>query len=166
MKPVTESDSVADALERVAAKSLPHATLRRGPNVVMILAWGGAAFVFSSLCDSQPMLLIGIAAALGAAGGWMQLLGFRQNHEAIAAAQSAREVRARPRETRWGKRHSYFLPFGGGLLVMLAFALSANPALAFPAAYFSMMFTRELVTFRATWELGARVPAGEPRRES
>ena len=46
----------------------------------------------------------------------------------------------------------------GDLLVVLSFALSANPAPAFPAAYCSMMFTRELVTFQATWELGARVP--------
>ena len=46
----------------------------------------------------------------------------------------------------------------GDLLVVLSFALSANPAPAFPAAYCSMMFTRELVTFQATWELGARAP--------
>ena len=131
----------------------PHASLRPATNIVAILAWAIAAGVMSSLVAPRPFLVMGFGVFLGVIGGYMQVLSFREGRESFLSANSAMDVRRRMKETKWGKKYIYFLWAGGVLLVVVSFLVSTNPALAFPAGYFSMMFAREVVTLKPTFEL-------------
>ena len=83
----------------------------------------------------------------------MQLLSFKEGREKFLQTRTALEVRAKLRETKWGKRYIYFLWFAGAVLVFLSVLISKNPLFSFPAGYFAMMFVREIVTLKPTLEL-------------
>ena len=140
--------------------SKPHATLRPATNIVMIIVWGIAALLLTRLCNPRPILLLDAGSALGVVGGYMQVLSFGEGRDAFLQTNTALEVRARLKATKWGKRYLYFLWSSGFFLVVLAFLLTSNPALAFPAAYFTMMFVREIVTLKPTFDL-ARMSSQE-----
>lgn len=131
----------------------PHATLRIGTNLALVSAWAAAAAVLASLADQTPRLEIAVGVLLGIVGGYMQQLSFKEGRERFLQAFTALEVRRTLKATKWGKRYLYFLWLSGISLATLAFTTAANPAIAFPSAYFAMMCARELLTLKATFEL-------------
>ena len=131
----------------------PHATLRLSTNLFLIFAWVLATVIFAAVSDPLPMVEIAAGCFLGALGGYMQLLSFKEGREKFLQTRTALEVRAKLRETKWGKRYIYFLWFAGAVLVFLSVLISKNPLFSFPAAYFAMMFVREIVTLKPTLEL-------------
>jgi hypothetical protein len=131
----------------------PHASLRPTTNIVAILAWAIAAVVTSSLVTPRPILVMAFGVLLGVLGGYMQVLSFNEGRESFLSAITAMDVRRKMKETKWGKRYIYFLWSSGALLMIASFLISENPALVLPTAYFSMMFAREIVTLKPTFEL-------------
>ena len=106
------------------------------------------------MSDPLPIAEIATGCVLGAFGGYMQLLSFKEGGtEKFLQARTALEVRAKLRETKWGRRYICFLWFAGAALVVLSLFLSKNPLFAFLAAYFGMMLTREIMTLKPTLEL-------------
>jgi hypothetical protein len=135
--------------------SKPHASLSPRTNALLIFAWAAAAAAFFFVLEPHaPLWLAPVGAALGAIGGVMQHLSLRQASAGFTGASSLLEVRAALKATAWGSRYIRFLYFCKILLAVLAFALVRQPLLAvvfaYLAAYFSLMFVREMVTFRDT----------------
>jgi len=132
----------------------PHATLRPGVNAILVLLWGPLATVFFLTCGKPyPVLVTGVAALLGLVGGIMQTLSFHQARESFLSASTMLEVRARLKGTPWGARYLRFLWSGHVLLLILSVLFSTNPALVVATGYFSLMFVRELITLKLTFEL-------------
>lgn len=131
----------------------PHATLRLGVNLTLIVVWALAAAIFAGMSDPLPIVEIALGSFLGALGGYMQFLSFKEGRGEFLKAKTALEVRAKLKETEWGKRYIYFLWVSGATLAIVSIAISNNPLLSFPAAYFGMMFVREIVTLKPTHEL-------------
>lgn len=131
----------------------PHRSLRPGTNIAALVVWAACALMLSVLVSPLPIVVLCIGALLGVAGGYMQILAFREKRESFLNIATAMDVRRALKETRWGKRYLYFLWTGSFLLVLAAFLTSANPVLAFPAGYFTMMTAREVLTLGSTFEL-------------
>jgi hypothetical protein len=83
----------------------------------------------------------------------MQLLAFKEGKENFLKAQTALEVRAKLKETKWGRRYLYFLWASISVLALLSISSSPTPLLGFLAAYFGMMFIREVVTLKPALDL-------------
>jgi hypothetical protein len=134
--------------------SSPHTTLRPKTNIAMIIVWGSVTAITFLLCNPRPFFFVGIGCFFGLVGGSMQVLSFNEGKESFLYTASAMEVRAKLKATKWGKRYLYFLWSCGMILVVLSLIGSKSPAFAFPVAYFSMMFARDAVTLKSTFELG------------
>lgn len=131
----------------------PHRSLRPGTNIAALVVWASCAHTLSDLVSPLPIVVLCIGALLGVAGGYMQILAFREKRESFLNTAAAMEVRRALKETRWGKGYLYSLWTGSVLLISAAFLTSANPVLAFPAGYFTMMTAREVLTLASTFEL-------------
>ncbi len=98
-----------------------------------------------------------IGTLLGAIGGIMQHLSFRDASASFTTTASLLEVRSALKATTWGRRYIRFLWSCKLLLLILAFLLIREPLFAvlfgYLAAYFSLMFVREIVTLRDTFFL-------------
>jgi hypothetical protein len=90
---------------------------------------------------------------MGIVGGLMQIKGFNEARESFLNTSSMLEVRAAMKATKWGRRYIYFLWTGNIVLVILALSLTNNPALSVLVGYFSLMFAREIITLKSTFEL-------------
>ncbi len=103
--------------------------------------------------DPVPLVEMMLGGLVGALGGYMQLLAFKEGKERFLEARTALEVRAKLKETKWGRRYLYFLWAATVVLVGLSISISPTPLLGFLAAYFGMMFIREVVTLKPTLDL-------------
>lgn len=94
----------------------------------------------------------------------MQHLSISQAAGNFTGTTSLLDVRRAFKSTPWGSRYIKFLYVCKTLLVVLAVALcgplSVQTAFGYLAAYFSLMFVREMVTLRDTLAL-ARLPTSE-----
>jgi hypothetical protein len=88
----------------------------------------------------------------------VQVLSFREGQRAFLAATTVLDARKELKKTKWGRRYLYFLWSGAILLVLVSGLTARNPVLAFPAGYFSMMFAREVMTLKPTFELQRMQP--------
>lgn len=131
----------------------PHRSLRATTNIATLFAWALCALTLSVLVLPLPIAVLFLGALLGVGGGCMQGFAFREKRESFLVTATAMDVRRALKDTKWGKRYIYFLWVGSVLLVVTAFLTSANPALAFLAGYFTMMFARESLTLGPTFEL-------------
>lgn len=138
----------------------PHTTLKVRTNLALVGGWALSVAVLASLAGQTPKLEIVVGVLLGLFGGYMQQLSFKEGRERFLEASTALEVRRMLKATKWGKRYLSFLWFSGIGLATLTFTSAANPVIAFPAAYFSMMCARESVTLKATFELRRMLHAG------
>jgi len=130
-----------------------HATLRPGTNAILILLWGTLATMLFLKCDPHPLIVTGVGVLLGLAGGVMQTLSFRQAQTSFLDATTMLAVRAKLKATPWGKRYLIFLWSGNALLAILSLRTAANPPLAVLVGFFTLMFVREITTFKITLEL-------------
>ena len=131
----------------------PHATLRLEVNLMLIVAWALAAAIFATLSETLPILEIALGSCLGVLGGYIQSLSFKEGRGEFLKTKTALEVRAKLEKTVWGKRYIYFLWGSGITLAIVSISISTNLLLSFPAAYFGMMFFREIVTLKPIHEL-------------
>jgi len=83
----------------------------------------------------------------------MQTLSFREAKSSFLDATSLLDVRVKLKETTWGKRYLTFLWAANAFLVVLALSYSPSPYWAVLVGYFSLMFSREIVTLKSTFEL-------------
>ncbi|RPI80030.1 MAG: hypothetical protein EHM45_00425 [Desulfobacteraceae bacterium] len=129
-----------------------HFTLRPSTNIVLIMLWGTIAVALFFLCNPHPILIAGVGALLGLVGGIMQTLSFRQARDSFLDTKTMLEVRAKLKSTMWGKRYLHYLWASNIFLVILSFSFSSNPALAILTGFFSLMFIREIITLKQTFE--------------
>jgi len=92
-------------------------------------------------------------AVLGLLSGMMQTRGIQEAKGSILDADSMLAVRKRLKTTKWGKRYLYFLWGGSIVLVILSLPYKTNPIFSFLVGYFTLMFIRDIVTLRSTFEL-------------
>lgn len=148
--------------------SKPHTSLSVTTNLLLIPVWAAFAALFLFVVEPRAPLSIALAGVvLGVAGGIMQHLSFGQASAAFTAATTLIEVRKALTATTWGRRYIRFLYASNLLLITLAFLLIRQPLLAiifgYIAGYFSLMFAREIVTLRDTFQL-QRLSSNEPER--
>lgn len=138
--------------------SKPHASLSVTTNLLLIPIWAAFAALLLLVAEPRAPLSIALAGAvLGVVGGIMQHLSFGQASAAFTTATTLLEVRKALTATTWGRRYIRFLYASKLLLAALAFLLIRQPLLAiifaYIAGYFSLMFAREIVTLRDTFQL-------------
>ena len=136
----------------------PHASLSPRTNILLIFVWAGVAVAFFFVIEPHTPITLGIiGGSLGAIGGFMQHLSLRQASAGFTTASSLLEVRSALKSTTWVSRYIRFLYFTKLLLVIVAFVFIRQPLLGvlfgYLAAYFAMMFVREIVTVRDTFFL-------------
>lgn len=135
-----------------------HSSLSPTANIFAIMAWGTVAVILFLLIEPTIPLAIGIAGMfLGAVGGVMQHLSFRQATDAFAHTSSLLDVRKAFTSTSWGSRYISWLYLSKIVLAIIAFFLIRHDLihilLGYLAGYMSLMFARELVTLRDTFYL-------------
>ncbi len=130
----------------------PHCTLQPKTNIVLILVWAGLAIFSSTRLNPFPIGLITVCAIFGVLGGIMQVLSLNQGRENFLNAQTMLGVRAQLKKTKWGKRYIYFL-WSTGVVIFIFAIFAGNPLWAWLSGYFTMMFVRDVVTLKSTFEL-------------
>jgi hypothetical protein len=138
--------------------SKPHTSLSPKTNILLIFVWAAVAAVLFLVAEPRAPISLGlIGAILGAIAGVMQHLSLRQASASFIATSSLLQVRSALKSTAWGRRYIRFLNFCKLLLLVLAVAFVREPLLTVffgcLAAYFSLMFVREIVTLRDTFFL-------------
>ena len=87
----------------------------------------------------------------------MQHLSIGHDPRGFLAASSLMGVRRALTNTVWGKRYVAWLYFSKVALALIAFLLIRNPLpqvlFGYLAAYFSLMFVRDIITLRDTFAL-------------
>lgn len=126
-------------------------------NLALVMIWGIAAMVGFFAVSPHPLLFILVGAMLGLVGGIMQAQSFKEGKENFLNAETMLEVRSQLKATKWGKRYLYWLWGGNILLLVFVIIFSADPIIAFLVGYFSMMFFREIITLKSTFELNKLV---------
>lgn len=131
-----------------------HNTLKPSTNIVMILLWGALAGFATFISAPHSFLVVIVGLILGVSGGVMQWLAFTESKEKFLTASTMLEVRKELKETKWGKRYIPFLWLGNLVIVVLVVIIGkGNLFILIMAGYFSLMFARELVTLKPTFEL-------------
>jgi hypothetical protein len=137
----------------------PHSTLRPSTNVILIIIWAAFAIFSSSKFNSPPLALIVICLIFGGLGGYMQVLSIKEGREKFLDARSMLEVRAQLKKTKWGKRYIYYL-WSISVIILIMSIFAGNPLWAWLTGYFAMMFIRDVITLKSTFELAKlNVPA-------
>jgi len=120
----------------------------------MILLWGALAGFATFISAPHSFIVVIVGLIFGVLGGVMQWLAFAESKDKYLNASTMLEVRKELRETKWGKRYIPFLWLGN--LVLVAFVIflgEGNLFILTMAGYFSLMFARELITLKPTFEL-------------
>ena len=135
-----------------------HSTLSPITNILLIFAWAAVAALFFFVVEPHAPTILGVAGAvLGAVGGVMQHLSFREASNGFSAASTLLEVRSAFKATVWGTSYIRFLYISKLVLIALAAGLVRHPLLAIVFAYcggyFTLMFMREVITLRDTFFL-------------
>lgn len=132
----------------------------------MILLWGifaGFAAVISQPY-SYPVVFVGLV--LGLFCGLMQSLAFAESKSDFLNASTMIDVRKKLRNTKWGKRYIPFL-WISNIIIIAVVVIHGKGNLIFEimTGYFSLMFVRELITLKPTFEL-AELSKKEPEQGS
>jgi hypothetical protein len=135
-----------------------HWSLSPIVNILLIPLWAIVGGLFVFLLDVPAKFALPAAGAvLGIIGGIMQHLAVAQASAAFGGAPSLLEVRRCLNSTPWGRRYIFFLYLSKAVLVALALLIIRGPLLrlffGYVAGYFSLMFTREIITLRDTFRL-------------
>jgi len=144
----------------------PHSSLSPTTNILLTFAWAAVAALFLFVIEPHSPIIL---AVIGAVGGVMQHLSFKEATKGFSAASSLMEVRRAFKATQWGSRYIRFLYFSKFVLIALSFLHIRQPLLSvifgYLAGYFTLMFVREIVTLRDTFflqRLSANAPNSEP----
>ena len=97
------------------------------------------------------MLISGLL--FGSIGGVMQYLGFLEDKKSFLDAQTMLDVRDKFKKTKWGKIYIYYLWVANLILVIIALMIKNNPFIDVLIGYFSLMFARELITLKPSYDL-------------
>ena len=138
----------------IAKMKKVHFTLKPSTNIIMILLWGILAVcaTFTSRPYSYPVVFVGLI--FGVLAGLMQSLAFAESKGAFLNTRTMIDVRNKLKKTKWGKRYIPFLWIGNISLVAVALLIGkGNLLLEIMAGYLSLMFVRELITLKPTFEL-------------
>jgi len=135
-----------------------HASLSPDTNIVLTIVWGAIAAYLVFVFDPHvPLVIAVVGAVLGAVGGIMQHLSFKEATNGFTTASSLLDVRRAFKATSWGSRYISWLYFSKFVLAVLAFLFIRQPllgiVLGYLAGYLSLMFAREVVTLRDTFDL-------------
>ena len=131
-----------------------HSTLKPSTNIVMILLWGIFAVLTAVISRpySYPAVFVGLV--FGVFCGIMQSLAFSESKSDFLHASTMIDVRRKLKNTKWGKRYIPFL-YLGNIIIVAVVVTQRKGNLIFEnmAGYFSLMFVRELITLKPTFEL-------------
>jgi uncharacterized protein YhhL (DUF1145 family) len=130
-----------------------HTSLKVSTNIIFIFLWGTIALILLFYNYPHSNFIFIISAILGVIGGIMQNLGFNESKSSFLEARTMFEVRRKLKETKWGKRYLKFLWISNLFLLIIVLRYGYRPVLDIAMCYFSMMFTREIVTLKSTFEL-------------
>ncbi len=129
-----------------------HSTLRPSTNIILTILWGAVCLILFFSSSPRPVILLLSGIIIGAVCGVLQLLSFNEARESFLDASTMIEVRNKLKATTWGRRYIYFLWGGNVLLVIIALKLTPNLH-SILVGYFALMFTRELITLKPSFEL-------------
>ncbi|MDD3814366.1 MAG: hypothetical protein PHZ02_06935 [Desulfocapsaceae bacterium] len=132
--------------------TIPHTTLRPITNIILIFLW----FILGAICfkgSGEPYILLILGLGFGTFAGIMQLLAFKEAKSEFLHPNTMMEVREVLKKTSWGKKYIYFLWSANIILVAIALYLPKSSMYTILVGYFSLMFIRELITLKATYEL-------------
>jgi hypothetical protein len=132
-----------------------HASLSPKTNILLIYIWASAVVCLLLFVKPQiPVMLAISGGVLGGLCGLMQHLSVKQAQNSFLNASSLMEVRRAFTSTEWGRRYIYWLYCCQFILIALAFFLIRSPFaqvfLGYLLAYTSLMFVREVSTFKDT----------------
>jgi hypothetical protein len=136
-----------------------HWSLTPGGNARLIALWlvlGGLASLLLAAPARLEFALGG--GALGAIGGWLQLMAMRETSAALLSARDAMAVRRTLASTRWGK--GYLVLFWTSQAAIIGSAIATQALHAAAAAltgYCAFALVREAITLVGAREL-AKVP--------
>lgn len=130
-----------------------HTTLKPKTNILQIIVYFIASCFLSTISNPYPLALVILALALGAIGGTMQNLSFKENKPIFTKAKTALEVRSAMMSTKWGKKYFYFLWVACIILFVCAMTLTINLLLNFIICYLAFVFIRELITLKTAFEM-------------
>ena len=131
-----------------------HSTLKPSTNIVMILLWGIFAVLTAVISRpySYPAVFVGLV--FGVFCGIMQSLAFSEPKSGFLNASTMIDVRKKLKNTKWGKRYIPFLYIGNIIIVVVVVTQQkGNLIFEIMAGYFSLMFVRELITLKPTFQL-------------
>jgi hypothetical protein len=143
-----------------------HTTLSPRTNLLFIAVWAIAvASAFVVIQPRLPFVLAMVGGLCGALAGIMQHLSIRHDPHGFLAASSLMGVRRALTNNAWGRSYIDWLYFSKFALVLISFLLIRRPLLqvlfGYLAAYFSLMFVRDIITLRDTFAL-YRLSNGAP----
>ena len=130
-----------------------HSSLDFWSNVKILIIWGLFILVLVFINNFTGISLLIWGLLLGSIGGVMQYLGFLENRKSFHEAKTMKEVRNKLKNTKWGKAYLYYLWIANLTLVIIAFIIRNNPFIDVLIGYFSLMFARELITLKPSYEL-------------
>jgi uncharacterized membrane protein YraQ (UPF0718 family) len=135
-----------------------HTSLSPATNIVLTIVWGAIAAYLVFVFDPHvPLIIAVVGAMLGAVGGVMQHLSFKEATNGFTNSSSLLDVRRAFKATSWGSRYISWLYFSKFVLAVLAFLVIRQSLLeiilGYLAGYMSLMFAREVVTLRDTFYL-------------
>jgi hypothetical protein len=135
-----------------------HWSLSPIANILFIPLWAVATAVFVWLLDVPGRFAVAITGGLlGISAGLFQHLALVQASDALGGAGSLLEIRRCLKSTPWGRRYIFLLYLSKAIIlvpVLVIFEYSVWSVLfAYLSGYFSLMFTREIVTLRDTFRL-------------
>ena len=130
-----------------------HTTLKVSTNIIFIFLWGTIGLIILLYEYPHSIFVFIIAAILGVLGGIMQNLSFNESKSSFLETRTMLEVRRKLKATKWGSRYLKFLWISNLFLLIFVLRYGYRPVLDISMCYFTMMFTREVVTLKSSVEL-------------
>src|SRR5262245_35924834 len=141
--------------------SVPHFTLERRFNVILIAVWGVAAVASLWIDCPRAFTPSAVGAAAGVLAGILQVRSVRSSPASFARAATVLEVRRAFVANGPGQAAIAMIYVIGLGLLAVALSQDQYPLVVFLAGFTSFTFTRDLVALRAIadierWATGER----------
>ncbi len=131
-----------------------HTTLKPSTNIALIFIWGIFGGFFIYITVPLSFYIAGIGFCFGIVCGAMQYAAFIESKEKFLETETMLDVKRKLTQTKWGKRYIPVLWCSSFIIILSAFFIDRDNFLyEFAAGYLSLMFIREIITLKSTYEL-------------